>query len=374
MAELPYQTWQRVTGKPWSEASKGGFTTGTAQANLTLQQKLLSGWNPYKGGGSAPAPAAPAAPAASTGGGDLVGWAEEQRKASEALLQKQQAEQESLFKQYQQAVAGQEPMEAAYTRLGQEAGVPQLQAQMQAFTEQMANIQKMISDLDTNVTERTKGTFTTEAQRQRQVAAEQVPLTKSLRDIGIAEAPVAQALSSAQQNIATRLGLISEDQKKQLQPLIMQIDSLSDRFSREINMYNSEKETTLTALLDKLQRQRQLDDREWEQAQQLAAEERQWARDKEKIAMEYTNQVKLTQLEQSAKTKTPGDMLDDLVTSGQKTIASATDMNSAGRAWAMAWNNIKNLSDSQGFKLTNSDIDRLLGYPGGWEQYKQYFR
>lgn len=57
--ELVYQTWQRITGKPWSEAAKGGFTNGSASANLALQKRLLSGWNPYA---ATPAPAAAAAP------------------------------------------------------------------------------------------------------------------------------------------------------------------------------------------------------------------------------------------------------------------------------------------------------------------------
>jgi len=60
MAEQVYQTWQRLTGLPWSEAQKRGYTTGTAAANLALQRKLLSGWRP----GGATASAAPAQPAA----------------------------------------------------------------------------------------------------------------------------------------------------------------------------------------------------------------------------------------------------------------------------------------------------------------------
>jgi len=44
--ELPYQTWERLTGKPWSQASALGLTTGTAADNLALQNKLLGGWLP----------------------------------------------------------------------------------------------------------------------------------------------------------------------------------------------------------------------------------------------------------------------------------------------------------------------------------------
>lgn len=47
MAELVYQTWERITGKPWSAAAAGGFTDGSYASNVALQQKLLGGWNPY---------------------------------------------------------------------------------------------------------------------------------------------------------------------------------------------------------------------------------------------------------------------------------------------------------------------------------------
>jgi hypothetical protein len=39
--EKAYETWQRVTGKPWAEAKKQGLTDGTYKGNLALQQKLF---------------------------------------------------------------------------------------------------------------------------------------------------------------------------------------------------------------------------------------------------------------------------------------------------------------------------------------------
>lgn len=56
MAELVYQTWERMTGRPWSDAHRGGFTKGSYAENIALQKRLLGGWNPYA---PAPAPAAP---------------------------------------------------------------------------------------------------------------------------------------------------------------------------------------------------------------------------------------------------------------------------------------------------------------------------
>ena len=59
MAELVYQTWERVTGRPWSDARAGGFTDGSYATNIEIQRRLLGGWNPF-----APAAAEPTAPAA----------------------------------------------------------------------------------------------------------------------------------------------------------------------------------------------------------------------------------------------------------------------------------------------------------------------
>ena len=72
MAELVYQTWERITGRPWSDAAKGGFTTGSYADNIALQKKLFGGWNPFAAK-AAPKPAAKkaaakAAPKAATPG------------------------------------------------------------------------------------------------------------------------------------------------------------------------------------------------------------------------------------------------------------------------------------------------------------------
>lgn len=61
--ELPYQTWERVTGLRWSEAKKRGYTDGSAEKNLALKEALINGeWDnmqalqqaPYKGGTEEP--------------------------------------------------------------------------------------------------------------------------------------------------------------------------------------------------------------------------------------------------------------------------------------------------------------------------------
>ncbi|KKK64814.1 hypothetical protein LCGC14_2980400, partial [marine sediment metagenome] len=55
------QTWERITGRPWSDARKSGFTTGSYADNIALQKRLLGGWRPYAPK-AAPRPAPKPAP------------------------------------------------------------------------------------------------------------------------------------------------------------------------------------------------------------------------------------------------------------------------------------------------------------------------
>jgi len=224
----------------------------------------------------------------------LEGFAGGQSAQTARLLGSQREQQENLFGKFQQAISGQETMENAYSRLSNEAGLPGLSSSLAGINKLIGETQQMINQLDTNITERTKGTFTSEAQRQRQVAAEHVPLAKQLSEYGTAAAPLATQLSAAQQNIATRLGLISQDQQKALQPLILQIDSLSDRFAREITGWTQSKTTEFNAILHKITRQEQLDDAAVARANQLADEEKQWERTKEQLAIEQAYSLQST--------------------------------------------------------------------------------
>lgn len=60
--ELVYQTWERITGRPWSDARKGGFTSGSYADNIALQKRLLGGWDPYAAAKPKPRAAPKAAP------------------------------------------------------------------------------------------------------------------------------------------------------------------------------------------------------------------------------------------------------------------------------------------------------------------------
>lgn len=216
--------------------------------------------------------------------GTLIG---RQNEANEALLAKQKEEERGLFGRYQTAISGQEALPALYKRLEGELGIPGLTGTVQGYKDQINQVQQLLGNLTPDIGQRTKGTFTTEAQQRRQIAAEGDPLRMQLANLGYGMAPAAGLLSTAQGNLGTLLGLSAQEQAKQLKPLETELGAYGDRFAREITGFTTERQNTLTALLDKLDRERTLSDRDWAAAQELAAEEREFTRQKELLDIEF---------------------------------------------------------------------------------------
>lgn len=199
------------------------------------------------------------------------------------LTFKQGREQEGLFDQYQTARGGQEALPALYDRLRTQQGIPELQESVGAFKGQIFQVKDLLDRLDEDVTSRTRGTFTSEGQRNRIIAAEGADLRNQLGRLGTGLEPVASALQSNLGELSTRFGLSTQQQERELEPIRMRIDAVSDRFARELTGFTSDREYQLTLLMDKLNRERQLADREWELAQTIAAEEREFSRQKQLI-------------------------------------------------------------------------------------------
>jgi hypothetical protein len=291
----------------------------------------------------------------------LESFIQEQGTGINNLLASQRAESNALYGKYEAATKAQEPLQAAYTRLGTEAGVPELSKTISGFKTQIAGVQNMINQLNDNITQRTQGTFTNEAQRQRQVAAEQAPLTKQLGEFGLAMTPFTEQMSAAQQSIATQLGLVSADQQKELQPLVMQIDSLSDRFAREMTGYTQSKTLEFNALLAKVQHGWDLEIKEQERANQLADEESAWERTKQQMALQYSYDVK-----KSNATSTPstGDVENSLRSEMASYMSQGGNMdpNSGGANFFRALN-----AKYGGYGISSSRIRQIAS-----DVYKSY--
>jgi len=245
---------------------------------------------------------------------DVVSWTKEREAGSQALLASQKAQQEELFGKYKSAVAAQPTMQASYKQLSTEAGIPELQSQITDINKQMSSVQQMLNNLDVNIGEQTRGSWATQSQREQLKAAQMGGLTRQMANLGAAAAPLSNQLTASQQNIATQLGLISADQQKQLQPFIMEIDAQSDRFAREITLYDQTTQDTLSALIAKAGREAEMQQAEWDKAMKLAEQEQQYLYQKALNAQQIAASYGLKRMELAASTARPsvGEALSNM--------------------------------------------------------------
>lgn len=234
----------------------------------------------------------------------LVDFANTQRAESRALLDRQNKEQEGLFSNYENIRKSQEALPALYERLKNESGIPQLSEQAQIFKNEIYKTKDTIDRLAEDVLARTTGTLTTESQRRRLQSAEEEPLQTNLGRLGTGLAPIADMLSAAQQGLGTQLELGMQQQDRELEPIKLRINAISDKFARELTGFTADRELQLTSLVDKITRERELSDKEWALAQQLAQEEREFARQKSLAASTMTLPTQTTTPTQTAPTTT----------------------------------------------------------------------
>jgi hypothetical protein len=253
-----------------SYSALSGYRSGNP--NLIYPGETLN----YGGATPAPVAAAPATPAVDP----LKTFVDSQKAASDALIARQNAEQEGLFGNYETIRKNQEALPALYSRLQNEAGIPGLSEAAQGFKNEIYKVKDRLDRLSEDVTARTSGTLTTEAQRSRLETAEAAPLETNLSRLGTGLAPISDMLTSANQSVSTQMELQADQQERELEPIKLRINAISDKFAREITGFTANRELELTGILDKLERDRELSDREWELAQTLAAEERDFSRQK----------------------------------------------------------------------------------------------
>jgi hypothetical protein len=264
-------------------APKGAYT-GSYDQNVWLLGQV-------KGGnfGAAPAPAAAPPSAGQKSAQQLYDErVAADNAARQAMLDRQNSEQDSLFGEYGNKLETQERGTAMFDRLSRELGINDLGASAQAIKGQIYGVKDLLDRLDEDVNSRTSGTMTSDAMARRIKAHEGGELNTQLGRLTTGLAPVADMLSSAQGMLGTKMQLETADQQKELEPLKMRINSLSDRYAREITGFEQSHEDTLNNLLNKLERERTLADREWQLTQQLAAEQREFQRQKELATMQLS--------------------------------------------------------------------------------------
>lgn len=232
----------------------------------------------------------------------------QQRREFEGLLGRQKDEQQGLFGQYQQRVSAQPTLTSVFQRAQQDRGLPQLQGAINLFQGQVSDVKGLLDRLGENTQARTSGTNANQAYLDRLRASEGGALNTQLGRLGAGLEPVVGAYDLASRDVGQLLDVTQKDQAKELSPIELQINSLSDRFAREITGYTKSKEDELTTLMDKIQRDRELNDRDWQRAQELAKEEREYARQRSLVAQQSasTNTFLGTQVRQGSAQARPG--------------------------------------------------------------------
>jgi hypothetical protein len=140
--------------------------------------------------------------------------------------------------------------------LNTQYGIPDLTNQIQGYKDTIRGIQTKLATLPTDVASRDKGTLTNQAMLNRQTTAEAAPMQTNMSLAGIAEAPLNDRLTSAQNDITQQMAMLSDQQ------------------AREMTGYTTNNQNTLNAILDKLNNQRTLDATEAAQANALAVQQK----------------------------------------------------------------------------------------------------
>lgn len=204
-----------------------------------------------------------------------------QKREFQTLLGGQNQRQDQLFGELQRRTSAQPKLTDVLSQAQQERGVGGLQESINLFQGQVGNVKGLLDRLDENTQSRTQGTQANQAFLDRLRASEGGELNTQLGRLGAGLEPVVGAFDLASRDIGQLLDVTQADQARQLRPLETQINALGDRFSREITGFTQARESELDTLMDKLNRERQLADREWQRAQQLAAQEREFQRNRQ---------------------------------------------------------------------------------------------
>ena len=165
-----------------------------------------------------------------------------------------------------------------YGRLETEAGIPELRVTSTTLAKEIANVEDYLSQIEPDIGARTRESLVTEAQRRGMVAAGRKPYLEKLTKLATGLGRVRGSLSEAMAGVGTKVGLAMRGQEMELEPLKMQYTSLVDRNARMMTGFTADRQTQLDVLFDKLQRERQLADQEWELASQLSREETEYSR------------------------------------------------------------------------------------------------
>lgn len=198
---------------------------------------------------------------------------ERARAEQERLLAEQRAQEDAALGAFRSRVEGFEKPSAIFSRLEQERGVPQIRERTKGLRQQVGEAEALLEKLPGDVTGRVAGTMTTQGQRNRILAKEQIPITENLQALSRLLGTESANLGEAMQAVGDITSSELTAQQQSLEPDRLRISMLSDRAARELSAFTQDRERELNILMDKLDRTRQLSDQEFQRAAQLSSQE-----------------------------------------------------------------------------------------------------
>jgi len=219
-----------------------------------------------------------------------------QRASTQTLLANQGAQTSDYLKRYTDFIGGQEGASAMAKRIGEELGIPTLQANATMLRNTMTN-------LPTTYSKAMTGFDVNQNQLNRVIGQKSSELAPALTT-------AENSLQTAQGNLNTRMGYEQYDQTRQEKPYAMEKDILSERQARETTLFSQDNENELTALINKINAGVTLSEGEKNRANQLAIAEKTYQLELKKLEQNQ-NQFNSTQNGRAPISTDTGDWMWD---------------------------------------------------------------
>lgn len=200
---------------------------------------------------------------------------------------------DAAFKEYLMAARAQGKPLDIYNALETAAGLPQMRTTASSLRSAVGDIEDTIKRIEPNVSATTRDSLVTEGQRRNMVSSQKLPFLERLGEVGTSLGRVEQGISAAESGIGTKVGLALQGNQQELEPYKVQMSMLADRNARSMTGFTADREVRLNALQDKLNRDRQLDDREWLEASDLSKLQLQFDNEKRQMEDKFNYDLKL---------------------------------------------------------------------------------
>ena len=178
-----------------------------------------------------------------------------------------------------------------YTRLENEAGVPQLRTTAGNLMKEVGNVEDILSGIEPDVAARTRESLVSEAMRRGLVQSKSEPWMEKLTKLGTGLGRVMEGLSLARQDIGTKVSLAMQGLEQELKPLEFAYSVKVDRNARLLSGFTDDKQTALDNLIRNWTRSNTISDRDYLTMQDLASEEKKYLQSLQKIALNAGVQI-----------------------------------------------------------------------------------